>query len=149
MAVPAVSPDAAPSVSTPTPPWIVLKFGGTSVSKRGRWDTIGKLAAKRRAEGARVLLVVSAVSGVTNALQALIDSHAQTDACRASAAALESKHRAFADELGLDADAVIGDLFATLRALIEDLLCDGLVAHQLCRAFEVTLRERKICTRAL
>ena len=27
--------------------WIVLKFGGTSVSKRERWDTIGRLAAER------------------------------------------------------------------------------------------------------
>jgi len=25
----------------------VLKFGGTSVSRRHRWDTIGKLAKKR------------------------------------------------------------------------------------------------------
>ena len=45
-------------------------------------------------------------------------------------------------------NASLGDTLH-LRALIEDLLCDGLVAHQLCRAFEVTLRERKICTRAL
>ena len=27
--------------------WVVLKFGGTSVSRRTRWDTIGRLAAKR------------------------------------------------------------------------------------------------------
>ena len=45
--------------------WIVLKFGGTSVSKRHRWDTVGKIAAQR-AEHARVLVVVSALSGVTN-----------------------------------------------------------------------------------
>src|SRR5687768_13483167 len=95
---------AMPSAS-PTQPWIVLKFGGTSVSKRGRWDTIGKLAARRRAEGARVLLVVSAVSGVTNALQALIDGHADAAATLAAAQALERKHREFAAELGVDADA--------------------------------------------
>ena len=47
--------------------WVVLKFGGTSVSRRNRWDTIGRLAAKRmHEEGARVLVVVSALSGVTN-----------------------------------------------------------------------------------
>ena len=40
--------------------WIVLKFGGTSVSKRHRWDTVGKIAAQR-AEHARVLVVVSAL----------------------------------------------------------------------------------------
>ena len=25
--------------------WIVLKFGGTSVSRRHRWDNIGRIAA--------------------------------------------------------------------------------------------------------
>src|SRR5690606_40922810 len=60
---------AAPAAGAVTPDWIVLKFGGTSVSRRERWDTIGGLM-KRRAgeEGARVLVVVSAVTGVTNAL---------------------------------------------------------------------------------
>ena len=46
-------------------PWVVLKFGGSSVSSRTRWDTIGGLVAKRKSEGFRVLVVVSAVSGVT------------------------------------------------------------------------------------
>src|SRR5690606_41437255 len=61
------------SQAVPTPPamttipesarWIVLKFGGTSVSQRERWDTIGRLAASRAAGGRRVLVVVSALSG--------------------------------------------------------------------------------------
>ncbi len=39
--------------------WIVLKFGGTSVSKKSRWDTIGQLAVERaQRENARVLVVV-------------------------------------------------------------------------------------------
>ena len=103
--------------------WIVLKFGGTSVSKRSRWDTIGRLAARRRSEGARVLLVVSAVSGVTNALQALIDQHAAADACESGAAALDHTHREFARELGVDPDVVIGDLLAVLHALAIDPRC--------------------------
>ena len=66
-------PKATMSI-TPAPdtPWLVLKFGGTSVSKRERWDTIGRLAAERAdAESARVLVVVSALSGVTNELLAI------------------------------------------------------------------------------
>ena len=72
---------AAPAAGADAPDWIVLKFGGTSVSRRHRWDTIGRLM-KRRAEeeGARVLVVVSALSGVTNELQAICDGHA--DAAR-------------------------------------------------------------------
>jgi diaminopimelate decarboxylase/aspartate kinase len=30
--------------------WIVLKFGGTSVSRRERWDAIGALMQRRAAE---------------------------------------------------------------------------------------------------
>ena len=36
--------------SAPASDWIVLKFGGTSVSQRHRWDTIGHLM-RERADG--------------------------------------------------------------------------------------------------
>ncbi|MFC5569652.1 bifunctional aspartate kinase/diaminopimelate decarboxylase [Lysobacter yangpyeongensis] len=98
-------------------PWVVLKFGGTSVSRRNRWDTIGRLASKRMAEdGARVLVVVSALSGVTNELQAI----ANGDDVVARIAALVERHRAFCAELDLDADAVLGERLATLQALGTD-----------------------------
>src|SRR5688572_20447192 len=99
------------------PAWIVLKFGGTSVSRRHRWDTIGALM-KRRAheEGARVLVVVSALSGVTNELQAICDGHADDGAMRARIDALVHRHEAFADELGVDA-GVLRDRLAELILL--------------------------------
>lgn len=97
--------------------WIVLKFGGTSVSQRHRWDTIGRLARQRaEEEGARVLVVVSALTGVTNALQAIADG---ADAA-SGMATLESRHRAFTAELELDADLVLGPRLDALRALAAD-----------------------------
>lgn len=51
--------------------WIVLKFGGTSVAGRPQWDTIAALADERRSQGFNVLLVCSALAGVTNQLAAL------------------------------------------------------------------------------
>jgi diaminopimelate decarboxylase/aspartate kinase len=97
--------------------WVVLKFGGTSVSRRNRWDTIGRIARERMAdENARVLVVVSALSGVTNELQAI----AQGDDVDARIAALVSRHRTFCGELGLDADAVIGGRLAALQSLAAD-----------------------------
>ena len=51
--------------------WIVLKFGGTSVAGRPQWETIAALAKVRRSEGFRVLLVCSAVAGVTDRLNKL------------------------------------------------------------------------------
>lgn len=57
--------------------WIVLKFGGTSVAGRRQWETIANLAAARRSEGLRVLLVCSAVAGVTNRLDDLASAPEQ------------------------------------------------------------------------
>lgn len=97
--------------------WRVLKFGGTSVSRRERWDTIGRLAqAAADAHGARVLVVVSALSGTTNALQAVCEG-ADADEGFAGIAA---RHRAFCAELGLDAEAVLGARLAALAALAGD-----------------------------
>ena len=68
-----------PSATPASDRWIVLKFGGTSVSRRHRWNTIGKLAKQRADEqGARVLVVVSALSGVTNELTAIADGAADS-----------------------------------------------------------------------
>ncbi len=94
--------------------WVVLKFGGTSVSRRSRWDTIGRLAAQRmREEDARVLVVVSALSGVTNELLAIAEG--REPAARSDA--LMDRHRAFCAELGLDPEEVLGERLAALHAL--------------------------------
>ena len=97
--------------------WLVIKFGGTSVSRRDRWDNIGRIAVERgAAEGARVLVVVSAVSGVTNELQAICDG----DDAQARVAALVQRHRAFCEELGLDADEALGARLSSLQGLLSD-----------------------------
>ena len=104
--------------NSPSDRWIVLKFGGTSVSRRHRWDTIGRLATQRADdEGARVLVVVSALTGVTNDLQAIAEG-AQDRAARI--AALVDRHDAFARELDLDPGDVLGERLAGLRALGDD-----------------------------
>ena len=98
--------------------WIVLKFGGTSVSRRHRWDNIGRIAKKRMEDNdARVLVVVSALSGVTNELTAIADAAADS-AQRVEA--LVQRHRDFVAELELDADAVLGERLAALQSLLTD-----------------------------
>ncbi|WP_298579140.1 bifunctional aspartate kinase/diaminopimelate decarboxylase [uncultured Luteimonas sp.] len=106
-----------PSPSTGTP-WVVLKFGGTSVSQRHRWDTIGQLARKRAEQcGGRVLVVVSALSGVTNELTAIAGG---ADDAATRVEALVERHRAFVQELELDPDAVLGERLGQLRGLLDD-----------------------------
>jgi diaminopimelate decarboxylase/aspartate kinase len=83
----------------PDAPWIVLKFGGTSVATPERWRTILQLAAARRAEGARVLVVVSALAGVTDALKALCTCG--PDKRATSLKNLHEKHRALLAQMSL------------------------------------------------
>jgi diaminopimelate decarboxylase/aspartate kinase len=54
------------------PRWIVLKFGGTSVSSLANWRNIATVVKQRRAADAQVLVVHSAVSGVTDRLERLL-----------------------------------------------------------------------------
>ena len=95
--------------------WTVLKFGGTSVSKRERWDEIGRIASARAGDG-RVLVVVSALSGVTNELLAI----ANGDDVGSRVGALLERHRTFCAELGLDPDVALGERLRALEALRDD-----------------------------
>jgi len=100
----------------PDAPWVVLKFGGTSVATADRWRTIQQLAAARRAEGVRVIIVVSALAGVTDALKALCAcAPAEREAVVAK---LVDRHRALAAEMGLMETAEMDRRLASLQALI-------------------------------
>src|SRR5690242_12510565 len=83
--------------------WIVIKLGGTSVSSRRNWDNALAEVREHLAAGKRVLLVQSALSGVTNALEALLAAPG-APALQQALAALEARHQAFATELGVDPD---------------------------------------------
>lgn len=78
--------------------WIVMKFGGTSVAGRQQWDAIASLARERQAEGWRVLLVCSAVAGITNRLTALADDPSVETGLNE----LIDRHRLLSRELGVD-----------------------------------------------
>ncbi|MGH8183839.1 MAG: bifunctional aspartate kinase/diaminopimelate decarboxylase, partial [Rhodanobacteraceae bacterium] len=102
----------------PDAPWVVLKFGGTSVATVERWRTILGLAAARRKEGARVLVVVSALSGITDALKALCTC---VPAERANALAqIVERHRDLAARMQLADVAGMEHWLASLHSLMMD-----------------------------
>ncbi len=104
----------------PRSEWIVLKFGGTSVSQRTRWDTIGQLMQERvSTEQCKVLVVVSALSGVTNQLQAAIEQADNAGFMADAFGKLEARHGDFALELGLP-ESVLQLRLASLKALFND-----------------------------
>jgi len=98
--------------------WIVLKFGGTSVSTRANWQNIAQVAAERRASGARVLIVCSAVAGVTDRLERLLDA-ATAQAQQEQLRAIRERHRQLAAELGVPLGENVERYLAELGELAE------------------------------
>lgn len=84
-------------------PWIVLKYGGTSVATAERWE---RIAARVRtlADTHRVWIVVSALAGVTSALERAI-REAQAGEPARELEAVRSRHEELARAIGLDAAA--------------------------------------------
>jgi len=97
-------------------PWVVMKFGGTSVAAPDRWAAIAELARKRLSEGERVFLVHSALAGVSNQLERAPDDLLEGRGREALDAA-ETAHRDFCAAAGLNADALLGGAFERMRQL--------------------------------
>ena len=97
--------------------WVVMKFGGTSVSSVACWETIAQLVRNRLADGLKPVVVHSALQGVSNALAALLESAASggpTDGL----AEIRQRHYDLASELDLDGPALLDDYLEELDQLI-------------------------------
>jgi diaminopimelate decarboxylase/aspartate kinase len=101
-------------------PWIVAKFGGTSVSTRPRWETIARIAAAHHARGRNVLIVMSALSGITDMLKRIAESRADTAACREAQVAIVERHNALLHDLQLPSRNALDGWLARLDQLIGD-----------------------------
>jgi len=99
--------------------WIVLKFGGTSVSQRRRWENIAKLIRERHADGARVVTVVSAMSGVTDLLKSIATGAMSSAQAHVVTGAIIARHRDFAIELGLDPQ-ILRERETALTVIVDD-----------------------------
>jgi len=97
-------------------PWIVMKFGGVSVASPERWATIARLARAHLDAGKRVMIVHSALAGVSNALEAMPEAALEGRA-DAAVEAVKRQHSDFADMAGLDASALLKAHFAALERL--------------------------------
>ena len=105
--------------------WVVHKFGGTSVADAGRYRAVADILLARRQRGERAAVVVSAMSGVTDALLGLVGRAARRDASYAEALrSLRARHLDTAAALALDPareKALAAALEADFRELEEVL----------------------------
>lgn len=104
--------------------WIVVKFGGTSVSSLVNWRNIAAVVKQRLAEGARVLIVHSAVTGITDQLEKLLVS-AMAGSPDAILHAIEARHRALAAELVIEPGPQVEQQLADLRQIAAGIALVG------------------------
>lgn len=107
--------------------WVVLKFGGTSVSSRSNWDQIAGILRARETEGHRVLLVHSALSGVTDALGGLL-ARALVGEPAPALEQLAERHRSLAAALGVGELSALDERLAELTKLAEGIALVGEVS---------------------
>jgi len=102
-------------MSSPAP-FVVLKFGGTSVSSAANWRNIRDVLRARLVEGLQCVVVHSALSGVTDRLEGLLE-RAAAGTHEAVLAAIEAVHAALARDLGIELPAALRQHMTELRQI--------------------------------
>ena len=99
--------------TTATRTWVVLKFGGSSVASAAGWQCIAEQIKRLHDQHYRVLVVCSALAGVTNRLQAIADG-----ACDDVAVEIDeivTQHEQLLSSLGGD------EFHADMQTMIDEL----------------------------
>ncbi|HEY6484283.1 MAG TPA: bifunctional aspartate kinase/diaminopimelate decarboxylase [Steroidobacteraceae bacterium] len=109
--------------------WIVLKFGGTSVASRANWLNIVKVTRARLAGGMRVLIVHSAIAGITDRLEKLLDA-ALARTHEADLALIEERHAQLAAELEIALGPAVQRWLAELRHIAAGVALVGEVSDR-------------------
>jgi diaminopimelate decarboxylase/aspartate kinase len=94
-----------------------MKFGGTSVSSTARWQTIVAQAERGQNDGQKVLVVVSALSGITNLLTALAESSSHAER-KQWLTEIESRHQALLADFGVPASDLFKKHWQSLQSLM-------------------------------
>ncbi len=105
--------------------WVVHKFGGTSVADAGRYRAVARILLDGRGAGARSAVVVSAMSGVTDALLEAVGLAARRDdGYLPKLKSLRVKHLAAVADLGLDSARrkILDEVITTDFREIEEVL---------------------------
>jgi diaminopimelate decarboxylase/aspartate kinase len=121
------------TMADPTPgtsPWVVLKFGGTSVSSVANWKNIAAVLCDRLAEGLRPVVVHSALSGITDRLEQLLGL-ALGNEWQPVMDQIEQRHRDLARDLGVIPSPELEEQFKRLRQIAAGIALVGEVSERL------------------
>jgi bifunctional diaminopimelate decarboxylase / aspartate kinase len=104
------------SVLDPGQAWVVLKFGGTSVSTLKNWHNIAAVVRARSSASFRPVVVHSALSGITDRLEALVAA-AVAGQHAPLLDQIEAAHRHLARDLSIAPSAQFEDFTLELRTM--------------------------------
>ena len=110
--------------------WVVLKFGGTSVSSVSNWKSVADVLRSRLAQGLRPVLVHSALSGITDRLEQLLEKALAGD-WEPVLAQIEQRHRDLARDLGVGELPDLENRFIELRRTASGIHLIGEVSDRL------------------
>ncbi len=113
-----------------TSKWVVLKFGGTSVSSVNNWKNIVGIIKARLSEGLQPVIVHSAVSKMTDSLEQLL-TKAIAGGWEAALDNVVSRHRDLARDLGVTPGAELEEQFTRLRQIASGIALVGEVSERL------------------
>ncbi len=113
--------------------WVVLKFGGTSVSSAENWRNIATVIRDRIAASLRPVIVHSALSGITDRLESLLTA-AVAGSHENVLDQIDTRHRQLAQSLSVVPDPQFEHFMLELRQMAGQLarsreLTDGLRAR--------------------
>jgi len=110
--------------------WVVLKFGGTSVSSVSNWKNVAAVVRARLDEGLRPVVVHSALSGITDRLEQLL-AKALTGGWEPVIEQIELRHCDLSRDLGIPISVELEHHFADLRKMASGIQLIGEVSDRL------------------
>ena len=110
--------------------WVVLKFGGTSVSTTSNWTNVASVLRARLASGVRPVVVHSALSGITDLLEQLLHLAPSGD-WAPTMAQIEERHRGLAAALGVASVPALEQHLDELRRVASGIQLIGEVSARL------------------
>jgi diaminopimelate decarboxylase/aspartate kinase len=110
--------------------WVVLKFGGTSVSSVSNWKSVAAVVRARLDEGLRPLVVHSALSGITDRLEQLLAKALGGD-WEPVMEQIERRHCDLSRDLGIPISADLEHHFVELRKMASGIHLIGEVSDRL------------------
>jgi bifunctional diaminopimelate decarboxylase / aspartate kinase len=110
--------------------WVVLKFGGTSVSSVNNWKNVASIVKARLDQGLQPVVVHSALSKITDSLEQLLGK-ALTGGWEQAWETIVSRHSDLAMELGVAATPDLEKRFQRLQEIASGIALVGEVSERL------------------